>query len=188
MAFHLVPRPKESFPGRETINLMRTIHQNQTQQITQADQKANILISIVAVVITILSTNLDSIRNFSPPLLALFFLFLIAEFLTIGLGLLVIFPKNISSPFKKKKKAKPIKLNPIFFGTYLQLSEKKFVETMFNNINDLNRVRRLFLVDIYRTGLVLKKKYTLLQYAYGSMILGLCCLACLILGALFSGL
>ncbi|MEM9246103.1 MAG: hypothetical protein AAGA67_10240, partial [Cyanobacteria bacterium P01_F01_bin.153] len=89
MTLHLVPRPKESFPGRETIYLLRTIHQNQTQLITLADQKANILISIVAVVITILSTNLDAIKRFSMPLLALFFMFLIAEFVTIGLGLLV---------------------------------------------------------------------------------------------------
>ncbi|MEM9770479.1 MAG: Pycsar system effector family protein [Cyanobacteria bacterium P01_D01_bin.73] len=190
MALNLVPRPKESFPGRETIYLLRTIHQNQTHLISLADQKANILISIVAVVITILSTNLSSIKQLSPPLLALFFMFLIAEFVTIGLGLLVIFPKNISSPFKKKKKKKapPVRPNPIFFGTYLKLSEEKFVEAMFNNINDLNKVRRMFLVDIYKTGLILKKKYELLQYAYGAMIFGLCCLACLILGALFSGM
>ena len=183
MASHLIPRPNESFPGRETIYLLRTIHQNQTHLISLADQKANILISIVAVVITILSTNLSTITSLSPPLLFLFAIFLIAEFLTIGLGLLVIFPKNIKLPFKRKSPL-PTHPNPIFFGSFLKLTEQEFVDTMFEDINDLNKVRRLFLGDIYKIGLVLQKKYVLLQYAYTSMLIGLCALACLIITAL----
>lgn len=187
MAPHLTPRPKESFPGRETIYLLRTIHQNQTHLITLADQKANILISIVAVLITILSTNISTIRTLSPPLLSLFVLFLVVEFITIGLGLLVIFPKNIGSPFGRKKTTFRRK-NPIFFGSFLRLSEDEFIESMFADTNDINKVRRFFLGDIYKTGMVLKKKYDLLSYAYASMIIGLGILAILMITALFTSL
>ena len=58
---------------------------------------------------------------------------------------------------------------------------------LFGQINDVNKVRRLFLVDIYRTGLVLQRKYMLLKYAYASMITGLCSLVCLIFMALLGG-
>ena len=187
MAAYLNPIPKDISPGRETIYLLRTIHENQTRLILLADQKANILISVVAVIITILSTNLDKIQRLSPLLLVLFLAFLVSELLTIGLGLLVILPKNIR-PIPKVKRTSPIQTNLIFFGSFLQVPENEFVETMFTEIDDVNNVRRLFLRDIYKTGMVLQQKYTLLRYAYSAMIVGLCFLATLILAALFTGL
>ena len=87
---------------RDVIYALRTVHQNQMQLILLADQKANILIGIVAVIFTILFTNTNFLTNISQWLLVPFACFLLVEVMFVVLALLVIFPKNINRLRKRK--------------------------------------------------------------------------------------
>ena len=161
----------------DVIYALRTVHQNQTHLITLADQKANILIGIVAVIFSILFTNTHFLTNIHQWLLIPFICFLLVELMVVILALLVILPKNITRIRRRKLEDMS---NPLFFGSFIQFKEDEFVKFLFNDLNN-DRIARIYLIkDIYQTGIVLKKKYVLLRYAYIFAVIGVVLLLSLI--------
>ncbi|MEM8830396.1 MAG: Pycsar system effector family protein [Cyanobacteria bacterium P01_G01_bin.19] len=162
---------------RDVIYALRTVHQNQMQLILLADQKANILIGIVAVIFTILFTNANFLTDISQWLLVPFACFLLVEVMVAVLALLVIFPKNINR--LRKRKIEDMS-NPLFFGSFIKFKEYEFVDFLFNELNNDQAARIHLIKDIYQMGLVLKKKYLLLRYAYIFAVIGIALLLFLI--------
>ncbi|MCK4711122.1 MAG: hypothetical protein KAU21_21095 [Gammaproteobacteria bacterium] len=134
-----------------------------------ADQKANILIGVVAIICTIVFTKSDILTTMNGSLLIPFICFLVLEVLAMFLALLVILPKNIN-------RQNLIKLedasNPLFFGVFTNYSEQEYVDFLINHMNDDQSARTLLATDLYQVGIVLKKKYSLLKYAYSFAVVG----------------
>ena len=145
------------------------MHQTQTQLVLLADQKANILIGVVAIICTIVFTKSDILTTMNGSLLIPFICFLVLEVLAMFLALLVILPKNIN-------RQNLIKLedasNPLFFGVFTNYSEQEYVDFLINHMNDDQSARTLLATDLYQVGIVLKKKYSLLKYAYSFAVVG----------------
>jgi len=49
---------RSTYVDKETISMLRTIHQKQVQLVSLADQKANMLMGILVISLSIVATNL----------------------------------------------------------------------------------------------------------------------------------
>jgi hypothetical protein len=169
---------------QDVIHALRTVHQYQMQLIIHADQKANILLGIVAVTSTILITNADFLSELSTGLLVPFAGFLLMEGLAILLALLVVLPKN-AEPLKAIKiEDMP---NPAFFGFFTQFAEEEYVAFLSSRVNDNRSARTLLITDLYQIGVVLARKYSRLKSAYITAATGFVFLLFFILGLIFIG-
>ncbi len=147
----------------DVIHVLRSTHSNQAGLISLADQKANVIIGIVAVTLTLLFTNTTFLKTLSQPLITILFFSVLAELLALFFALLVMMPKSA-------KKVSPGHIdtieNPLFFGHFTQHKENEYVNYIIENIDNNLAARQHMARDIYQTGLILKRKYKFLKYAY----------------------
>lgn len=161
--------------SHDVIYTLRTAHQNQTQLLIMADQKANILIGVVAVILTFILTNRDFLNSISYQYIYLFSAFVMLEIASLIMSLLVVLPqkKGASSKIEKGEDLH----NPLFFGHFTQLSEQQFTAYIAKILNNDKIAQELLVKDIYNIGLVLKRKYGFLKLAYTLAIIGIIFLA-----------
>jgi hypothetical protein len=156
--------PEERGRGeRDIIYALRTAHQNQMQLIVLADQKANILIGLVAVMGTILFTKANVLAPLEEKFVIPFAGFLCLDVLTLVLALFVLLPTKIGR--RKGKKSEEM-ANPLFFGGFTNFTEAEYVTFLSEQLTDDRAARLLLIKDLYSMGVVLKRKYRLLTYAY----------------------
>ncbi len=145
------------------VFVLRTVNQNQMQLIVLADQKANILIGVVAVIFTILFTKSEQLLNAKELFMLPFFSFSMMEVVALLLAFLVITPKTRS---QYRPDSIQNTMNPLYFGCFTQFDEDDYVAYLSAEVKDDSAIKELLIRDIYHLGVVLKKKYTLLKYAY----------------------
>ena len=174
---------QQDMDDHDVIYALRTVHQNQTQLVVLADQKANILIGIVAVVFTILFTKTHFLTNIHERLLIPFVCFLLMEVLAAFLALFVILPKKIVRP--ESMKIEDVS-NPLFFGIFTKFKQDEYVTFLSDKLIDNQSARVLLITDIYQQGGVLKRKYSLLRYAYTVAAIGVASLLSFIVLFLFT--
>jgi hypothetical protein len=56
--------------------------------------------------------------------------------------------------------------NPLFFGGFTNFTEAEYVTFLSEQLTDDRAARLLLIKDLYSMGVVLKRKYRLLKYAY----------------------
>jgi len=154
----------------DIIHALRTAHQYQTQLIILADQKANILIGIVAIILTILFTRADFLTKIDAWLLIPLAGFVSVEVAALFLALLVIMPKTVGRLKTMHIEDLP---NPLFFGFFTKFKEQEYVTYLTNKLDSNLSARELLTSDLYQIGLVLQKKYTLLKQAYSLAVVGI---------------
>lgn len=154
----------------DVIYTLRTAHQNQTQLLILADQKANILIGAVVVALTIIFARSNLMTTLNSALIVPFGLFLVLELCAFVLALMVITPSV--SGRAKLKRVSDIP-NPLFFGFFTQFKEDEYVDYLCDKLHNNDMARRLLAADLYQIGCVLKKKYKVLKYAYISAAAGI---------------
>lgn len=155
-------------------NLIRTTQRNYINLTSIADNKANILISINSLMLTILIpiilTNLQIITDMKMyiPIGGLAFTCLV----TIIISALVL------TPFKGDYKANknPVESgdkSPFFFTNVSDLSLDQFTDQFERLINDKELTSKLVVADLYNFGKVLEHKYDQIKTAYKVFNLGL---------------
>jgi len=154
----------------DVIYALRTVHQNQTQLNILADQKANILIGIVAVILTIICTNASFLASMENQVLMSFVTFLVMEMMALCFALFVIMPKTVG---RSKGMTIDNMPNPLFFGFFTKFKEDEFVSYISKLMISDDAARRLLEKDMYQMGVVLNKKYMLLKAAYIFAVMGL---------------
>lgn len=169
--------------GRNLMYAMRILHRNQTQLVGLADRKANALIGIVMVVLSILLAKSDVIITWPLFLKMLLGAFFVSELLAVYFALLVIFPQNICSSSRVSMSETG---NPLFFGCFSQCSQEEFVRYLSEEFEEDARARELLLCDYYQIGCVLKKKYAILRRAYVSAAAGMVLMCGLLAGLLLA--
>jgi len=163
----------------DVIYTLRTANQNQTQLNVMADQKANILIGTMGIMISVLFSKAFTATNISTQMLIPISLFMLMEVSALMFAILVLMPKTVG----KIKTTHIDKIqNPLFFGLFTQFPEKEYVDYITQNMDNDISARRFLIHDIYQNGLVLKKKYKLLKLAYIFTVLGV------VLPAVFFGI
>ena len=145
------------------VHLLRTTAQIQYQLSQMADQKANMLLAATFVIFTV---TMSQVRSGAPqgPLLVLGG----AAFLSALLAILAVRP-SVKIPPRPEGPA-----NLLFFGSFTQVAETEFVETLATAATNSRSIYEAFAHEIYQNGQVLAaKKYRYLGWAYRILLLGL---------------
>ena len=165
---------KSDITNRDGVYTPRTIHQHQTALLILADQKANILIGTIAVVLTILFTNFHNLIQLSDSIRFFALGFLLLEAIAMLLSLMVIMPRNTRISSEMAIHNIP---NPLYFGLFINYQEDEFAEHIKTHLSTNLSSRNLLARDIYQIGQILNKKYLLLRYAYFMAVSGILMLA-----------
>ena len=139
-----------------------------------ADTKSNILLSVSAIMMSIVLTTLvpklDKPDNYYLIYPTAIFLFITV--LTIIFSILATRPKVTSGDFTKEDVADK-KVNLLFFGNFYKMTLEEFQEGMFDVMGDYNYLYKSLMKDLYFLGIVLQKKYKLLRFAYTIFMIGI---------------
>lgn len=161
-------------PERGIDTLFRVTLNNHTQLSAIADSKANILLSVNSIIISISLTaiipKLDNPNN--AHLIIPTFLLLIFSVITIVYTILATKPKVSTNP-NIKNDIETRKANILFFGNFHQLHLQEFNDAMNDLMKDRTYLYDTLIKDLYYLGLVLNKKYKMLSISYTVFMIGI---------------
>ncbi|REG96101.1 Pycsar system effector family protein [Flavobacterium aquicola] len=167
-------KTKEDKPDRGIDTLFRVTLGNHTRLSGIADSKANILLSVNAIIISIaLSTlipKLDSPKN--AHLVIPTFIMLMSSVITIIFAILSTRPKVTKGVFTKKD-IEDRNTNLLFFGNFYKMPLKDYQWAMNEMMKDREYLYNSLIKDLYFLGIVLEKKYRLLRIAYNIFMIGI---------------
>ncbi|UCG14245.1 MAG: hypothetical protein JSU72_07230 [Deltaproteobacteria bacterium] len=155
--------------GAHLDHMIRQTRMHHAQLSSMADMKANILLTMSSVVITL------SVRYIAEPHLKWATIVLIVScLLTIGLATYAVMPKV---PILLKRSTPPDLRSPsfnlLFFGDFVRLDYNEFEAAMEQMMNDPSRNYEAQVKEIYTLGTFLAKvKYRSLRLAYTTFIVG----------------
>lgn len=133
-----------------------------------ADTKANILLSISAVLLSISFTQIADPR-FSASITVLVGFLLI----TIFLALMTVIPK-LQGFRRKKFTVRDPNYSPLFFGNYVDIPYDEYVRDLEEIMNDPDRTYEVMVKEIYFAGVyLLKSKYRYIRLGYMFFFAGL---------------
>ncbi|WP_035086099.1 Pycsar system effector family protein [Aquimarina latercula] len=165
---------KDESPERGIQTLYRVSLRNHIKLSDIADTKANILLSVNAIIISLALANLipkldaPSNRHLMIPSLILV-LFSVAAII---LSIMSTQPKVTGGEFTREQ-VKNRKVNLLFFGNFFKMSYDRYQEAIDEVIGDKEYVYKMLTKDLYLLGLVLKKKYALLKITYIVFTIGI---------------
>lgn len=166
--------PKEAKSDRSVDTLFRITLNNHTRLSDIADSKANILLSVNAIIISVclsvLVPKLDAPKN--AHLVIPSFVLLLSSVLTIIFAILSTKPNVTKTRFTKQDVADR-KVNLLFFGNFNQMLFGDYNEAMKDLIKDRDYIYDSMVKDLYFLGKVLDRKYKLLSITYKIFMAGI---------------
>ncbi|MBB6372242.1 Pycsar system effector family protein [Chryseobacterium shigense] len=166
--------PKEPKSDRSVDTLFRVTLNNHTRLSDIADSKANILLSVNAIIISVclsvLVPKLDTPKN--AHLIIPSFVLLISSVLTIIFAILSTKPNVTKTHFTAQDIADR-KVNLLFFGNFHQMIFNDYHNAMKDLIKDRDYIYDSMVKDLYFLGKVLDRKYKLLSITYKIFMAGI---------------
>ncbi|MBF4517983.1 HD domain-containing protein [Flavobacterium sp. ANB] len=161
-------------PDRGVDTLFRVTLGNHTRLSGIADSKANILLSVNAIIISIALSSiipkLDSPKN--AHLVIPTFIMLMSSVITIIFAILSTRPKVTSGVFTRED-IENKKINLLFFGNFYKMPLEEYDWAMNEMMKDRDYLYSNMIKDLYYLGLVLQRKYNLLRIAYNFFMVGI---------------
>ena len=158
-------------PDRGIETMFRTTSKNHLELSAMADNKANIMISvntiILSVVVSVLIRKLYEYPNLVIPTILLVVVCLTA----IVLAILATRP-NVSSGVFTDTDVKEQKTSLLFFGNFHKMKLARYEWGMKEMMKDGEYLYGSMIKDIYFLGVVLGKKYKLLRLCYTTFMIG----------------
>ncbi|WP_330745265.1 Pycsar system effector family protein [Chryseobacterium sp. CP-77] len=159
---------------RSVDTLFRVTLNNHTRLSDIADSKANILLSVNAIIISVclsvLVPKLDAPKN--SHLILPSFILLLSSVLTIIFAILSTKPNVTKSTFTSQDIANR-KVNLLFFGNFHQMLFDDYNNAMKDLIKDRDYIYDSMVKDLYYLGKVLNRKYRLLSITYKIFMAGI---------------
>jgi len=156
--------------GIETM--FRTAYRVQMDLTSLADNKANMMISINGIIISIIIAAVAPKLDSNPWLGIPTTLFLIGNLVSVIFAILAARPRVSTKPISLHD-LKHSEGNILFFGNFANLPESEFMEGMIELIHDKTVLYETMIGNIYGLGAVLKKKFALLRIAYTAFMIAL---------------
>ena len=167
-------KDKDNRPERGIETMYRVTLKNHIKLSDIADTKANILLSVSAITLSIalssLFPKLDKPDNYYLIYPTLFFL--VMTVVTMIFSILSTRPKVTSGKFTKDDVAQK-KVNLLFFGNFHKMPLEEFQAGMQEIMDDRDYLYKSLMKDLYFLGIVLEKKYRLLRIAYNIFMIGI---------------
>jgi len=156
--------------GIETM--FRSAYRVQMDLTGLADNKANMMISINGIIISIIIAAVAPKLDANPWLLIPATLFLVGTLVSIVYAIVAARPRVSSTPITLED-LRNSEGNILFFGNFANMSEEEFLEGMVDLVQDNTVVYESMIRNLYGLGSVLKKKFALLRIAYTSFMVAL---------------
>ena len=165
---------KMELPERGIETMFRVALRNHITLSDIADTKANILLSVNAIIISVALSNLiPKLDNPSNSYLIyptlIFLAFTVASII---LSVLATRPNVTKGSFTKEDVANK-KVNLLFFGNFHQMKLDDFEWAMHEMMKDRDYLYGSLTKDLYFLGLVLNRKYDLLRTTYTVFMIGI---------------
>ena len=161
---------KINTPGNEINYLLQQTRVHHMQLSTMADLKANMLLTMASIVVTLAAPQVMKAGSQWPLLVLIGF-----SLATILLAAYAVMPKvALSDHHPSAADVRGPQFNLLFFGDFTGMSYAQFEAEMERVMNDPSQVYQVQLREIYTLGVFLaRKKYRFLRLAYTTFILGL---------------
>lgn len=158
--------------GRGVESLFRVALRNHISLSAIADRKANILLSVNAIIISVsLSVfvpQMQANHSLTIPVAIL----MLTNVVTIVWTILATRP-NVTSGHTTRAQIQARESNLTFFGNFYKMDLEDYLWGMDQMINDEEFIYKSFSRDLYFLGIVLAKKYARLRMAYTVFMVGL---------------
>ena len=178
-------KAKENQTERGISTVFRIVAQNQNNMSQMADSKANIMISVNAIVLSIVIANLITELQKNQYLRYPVILLVVVCVSAIVFSILATRP-NVSHGKFTQEDIHNKKTNLLFFGNFYKMSLPDYDWAMEEMLKDKDYLYSSIVKDVYFLGLVLARKYRFLRIAYNIFMFGLilCIIAFIIAFAL----
>jgi putative nucleotidyltransferase with HDIG domain len=164
--------------GRGIDTLYRTNYRNHINFSSIADGKANMMISINTILISVIVTlsgaslSLEGFMierfRYTIPILVL----LLGSLCSVLFAVLSARPK-VTTKNVDLKQVREDNISLLYFGNFLGIPKNEFIEYLKELKMDHERLYDSMSIDLYNLGIVLKEKYRLLSISYNIFMIGL---------------
>ena len=156
--------------GMQTM--LRLASANHIKLSDMADSKANILISVNAIIISVILSVLLRKLQTDPYLTIPTIIFLSFSVITIVVAILATRPKLNTGRFEDADVVNK-KTNLLFFGNFHKMTHVEYESAMRTMMKDSDYLYSSIIQDIFHLGQVLGKKYRLIRLAYNIFMIGI---------------
>lgn len=169
-----LPQKKErKILTSKTINIIRTTQRNNIDLTAIADNKANVLLSLNALMLTFIIpfafTNVDMI--FEKYLYLPLAIVCTTSFLTIYQSAQVLKPSDFD---RKRNGTNPdVKPSPFFFGNFYKMSSKEYYKYLQEGLADDNLIKAHLAQDLFYIGRRLGDKMSKIRSAFNIFLIGI---------------
>ncbi|MEO8862593.1 MAG: Pycsar system effector family protein [Ginsengibacter sp.] len=165
-------KDKSGLMSKGIQTMLRLTSENHLKLSEMADHKANILISvnsiIISVILSVLLRKLQEEIYLTIPTL----IFLLVAVTTIVISIMATRPKISGGEFTLED-IKEKKTNLLFFGNFYKASYDQYNAAMREMMLDTDYLYGSLIKDIYYLGKVLGRKYKLIRLAYNIFMVGI---------------
>jgi predicted metal-dependent HD superfamily phosphohydrolase len=167
-------KEKIELPERGIETMFRVTLKNHITLSNIADTKANILLSVNAIIVSLVLSNLASKldKPSNAYLITPTIIFVLFTVASIILSIMATRPNVTRGKFTKEDVANK-KVNLLFFGNFHKMSLSDFEWAMGEMMQDRDYLYSSMKKDLYFLGLVLDKKYKILRLTYAVFMIGI---------------
>jgi len=164
---------EKRLPSDATQTFFRANFRNHINLSAIADQKANIMISVNAIMISVLISVLSyrNITETNPKVIVPVVIFLIAGLASLICAVLSARPK-VTSLNRSNMPIEELQRNIVFFGNFVHLNLEQYEEAMDAMFRDNELIYGNMTRDLYYLGKVLQQKYSYLSISYNVFMVG----------------
>ena len=164
---------ERKIPDRASQTFFRSNFRNHINLSAIADNKANIMISVNSILISVLITIMTyrNITQTNPSILLPAIIFLVSALASLIFAILSARPK-VTQLNKKGVSLEQAKQNIVFFGNFVQLDLPQYEAAMDAMLRDGELLYGNMARDLYYLGKVLDKKYRYLTVSYNIFMIG----------------
>ncbi len=156
--------------GRET--LFRVTIRNQIDQISIADNKANMIISINTIIISLIVALLGA-TGFSSPYFNGAQIYIPFSILLVASTFSAIFSIMAARPRFRNVPPNIKTSSLLYFGNFKHMALTEYIEEMEELISSKKAIYKNLIIDIYNYGKILDKKYRMLSVSYTIFLIGI---------------
>ncbi len=165
-------KEKDKGAGRSIETMFRNTVRTHVDFSSMADTKANIMISVNTLILTIIVSIMIRKLDTNPHLIIPTAMLTLTSLVTLVYAILVTRPKVTRGIFTEED-IKEKKANLLFFGNFHKMTLKDFTWGMKEMMNDKEFLYDNMIMDFYYLGQVLGQKYQKLRICYTFFMYGL---------------
>jgi hypothetical protein len=158
--------------SRGVETMFRTTYRTHINLSSIADNKANIMLSINGIIISVIIASVSPKIDANPWLLIPTSSLLLGCVISMVYAVLAARPRIVSTlqTLEDFRRDKP---NILFFGNFVNLSEDDYLEGMTELLTNTDDLYQNMMKDLYGLGKVLARKYELLRSSYNVFMYGI---------------